>query len=121
MVYELSFGERVKELRNARGITQEKLAADLDIPESTIRRLETSEGLPRKERIEMIASYFNVSIDYLMGRDVKEVVYKTSKSKNETILKEIVEKYNVDLTMPGTKEKLEQIIQLVLDDRQKKK
>lgn len=71
----MTFGERVKELRASRGITQEKLAADLDIPESTIRRLETSEGMPRKERIDMIASYFGVSVDYLMGRtDIPEKV-----------------------------------------------
>ncbi|MHA7749914.1 helix-turn-helix domain-containing protein [Paenibacillus anseongensis] len=58
----------MKKLRNERGITQEQLAHALDIPESTIRRLETTENLPRKERINQIADYFEVSVDYLLGR-----------------------------------------------------
>ena len=69
----MNFGEVLKELRAERGITQEKLARDLDIPESTIRRLETSDGVPRKERINQIASYFNVTIDRLLGREEKFV------------------------------------------------
>jgi transcriptional regulator with XRE-family HTH domain len=55
-------------LRNSKGITQEQLANILDIPESTIRRLETSDSLPRKERINQLADFFNVKVDYLMGR-----------------------------------------------------
>lgn len=68
----MNFGEVLKELRAERGITQEKLARDLDIPESSIRRLETSDGVPRKERIHQIATYFGVSTDRLLGIKAKE-------------------------------------------------
>ncbi|GIO03431.1 transcriptional regulator [Brevibacillus halotolerans] len=63
------FKQRLKELRAEKKITQEELAKALDIPESTIRRLESSEqSLPRRERLEKIADFFNVSVDYLLGR-----------------------------------------------------
>ncbi|MCR8983247.1 transcriptional regulator [Brevibacillus laterosporus] len=63
------FKERLKELRATRMVTQEELAKTLDIPNSTIRRLESSDiSLPRYERLEKIANYFNVSVDYLLGR-----------------------------------------------------
>lgn len=63
----MTFGEVLKKLRTDKGITQEKLAFDLDIPESTIRRLETSSGIPRKDRLMQIAKYFDVSTDYLLS------------------------------------------------------
>lgn len=65
----MKFNERLKKLRTDKGLTQEELANALDIPSSTIRRLETdSEGLPRRERLEAIADFFGVTIDYLIGR-----------------------------------------------------
>lgn len=66
----MAFSEVLKKLRNDKGMTQEKLAEVLNIPSSTIRRLETeTEGIPRKERLEAIADYFNVTVDYLLGRE----------------------------------------------------
>lgn len=66
----MNFNDRLKELRNKAGLTQEKLAIKLDIPESTIRRLESSSdaSLPRRDRLERIADFFGVSVDYLLGR-----------------------------------------------------
>lgn len=68
----LDFGKRLKKLRADLGITQEKLARDLDIPESSIRRLEVSGSVPRTARIHQIADYFGVTTDYLLfGREDK--------------------------------------------------
>lgn len=65
----MGFKDRLKELRTKKGITQETLALDLGIPESTVRRYESSdEHTPRRERLEKIADYFGVSVDYLLGR-----------------------------------------------------
>lgn len=68
-VMTMGFKERLKELRSKKGITQEQLAGFLDIPESTIRRYESvEESMPRRERLEKIADFFEVSTDYLLGR-----------------------------------------------------
>ncbi|WP_342404249.1 helix-turn-helix transcriptional regulator [Brevibacillus sp. FSL K6-2834] len=65
----MGFKDRLKDLRAKKGITQEVLALDLGIPESTVRRYESSdENTPRRERLEKIADYFGVSVDYLLGR-----------------------------------------------------
>lgn len=63
------FAERFKKLRQEKGYTQEKVANDLDVPESSVRRWETDKGYPKNERLPAIADYFNCSIDYLLGRD----------------------------------------------------
>ncbi|AWX56925.1 XRE family transcriptional regulator [Brevibacillus brevis] len=65
----MGFKERLKELRKSKKMTQEALASAIGIPESTIRRYESvDDGLPRRERLERIADFFEVSVDYLIGR-----------------------------------------------------
>ena len=59
---------RLKELRKAKGISQLKLALDLNTNQNTISRYETGEREPGIRELIKIADYFNVSIDYLVER-----------------------------------------------------
>lgn len=59
---------RLKELRKERGISQVKLAMDLCTNQNTISRYENGEREPGIKELIRIADYFNVSIDYLVGR-----------------------------------------------------
>lgn len=59
---------RLKELRKSRHITQLKLAMDLHMNQNTISRYETGEREADYKTLIMFADYFNVSIDYLLGR-----------------------------------------------------
>lgn len=109
----MAFKDRLKKLRGERGMTQDDLARALDLPASTIRRYEiTEESVPKKERLEAIANYFGVTVDYLLGRDTNE--HEIPLSKTELILKKIVQKYNLDLTEPGAQEHLEDLIKFSL-------
>ena len=62
---------RIKELREARGITQLKLAMDLNMNQNAISRYENSTRQADYETLIAIADYFNVSIDYLLFRTNK--------------------------------------------------
>lgn len=68
----MNFSERLKHLRQSRGLSQEALADILKIPRSSIAHYENADEnnirLPRKERLEKIADFFGVSVDYLLGR-----------------------------------------------------
>ena len=55
-------------LRNEKGFSQEKLSKELNISKSTIAMWETGSRMPSPEKLEEIADYFHVSIDYLLGR-----------------------------------------------------
>ena len=58
---------RLRELRDARGLTRRALAIELDVTEQTIFRWETSrQGIPDERKIEF-ARYFDVSVAELMG------------------------------------------------------
>jgi len=59
---------RLKELRKSKGISQLKLALDLNTNQNTISRYETGEREPGINELIKIADYFNVSVDYLLDR-----------------------------------------------------
>ena len=59
---------RLKELRKRKGLSQLRLATDLNTTQNTISRYETSEREPGIDELIKIADYFNVSVDYLIGR-----------------------------------------------------
>lgn len=59
---------RLKELRKDRKISQVKLAMDLNLTQNSISRYETGEREADYDTLVAIADYFNVSVDYLLGR-----------------------------------------------------
>ena len=59
---------RLKELRKKKGISQLRLATELNTTQNTISRYETGEREPGIDELIKIADYFNVSLDYLIGR-----------------------------------------------------
>lgn len=62
------FVERLKRLRLKTGISQAKLADELGLAKKTIERWERGENNPQAETICVIAEYFSVSVDYLLGK-----------------------------------------------------
>ena len=61
------FKERLKELRIEKGLTQTQLAKELRVNKRTISNWEVGERQPDLDTLEVIAKYFNVSYDYLLG------------------------------------------------------
>ena len=59
---------RLKEIRKAKGISQLKLALELNTNQYTISRYETGEREPGLVELVAIADYFDVSVDYLLER-----------------------------------------------------
>ncbi len=59
---------RLKKLRKERNISQLKLALDLNMNQNTISRYENTERQADYETLIRFADYFNVSLDYLLGR-----------------------------------------------------
>ena len=67
---------RLKEIRKKKGISQLKLAMDLNTNQNTISRYETGDREPGINELIKIADYFNVSIDYLVGRTENSEIKK---------------------------------------------
>lgn len=58
--------ERIKKLAKARGITLGALEEKLGLSRNSIYTIKNKK--PSAERLQLIADYFNVSTDYLLGR-----------------------------------------------------
>ena len=63
-----SFGEILTSLREERGIYQKELAAILKVSVGTISNYENNIHFPDQEALIQLAEYFDVTIDYLLGR-----------------------------------------------------
>ena len=62
------YSERIKQLRKERGLSQDQLAKILGVSRSTVGMYETGKREPDFESCEAIADFFNVDMDYLLGK-----------------------------------------------------
>jgi transcriptional regulator with XRE-family HTH domain len=61
---------RIRELRRKRGISQARLAAELSVHQTAVSQWETGRTEPDIVSAKIIADFFNVSLDFLLGHDV---------------------------------------------------
>lgn len=66
------FKDNLTELRKMHGMTQEELAAKLDVSRQTVSKWEIGESLPDIEKSRTIAELFNVTLDDLVCYDSGE-------------------------------------------------
>lgn len=69
---------RMAELRNRKGMTQQELGDALSVSLKTISKWETGVSYPSAAMLPMIADYFEVSVDMLLGMVPLEDEYKLS-------------------------------------------
>ncbi|WP_432627224.1 helix-turn-helix domain-containing protein [Brotaphodocola sp.] len=67
-----SFNEILKQLRNRDNLSQAELAQKLGVAKSTIGMYESGKREPDFETLESIADFFNVDMNFLLGRDGSE-------------------------------------------------
>ena len=69
---------RIRELRLEKGLTIKALATELNIKESTLSKYERAEREPSIEALILLSGFFNVSVDYLVGKDnCRDAKYQT--------------------------------------------
>lgn len=64
----VGIGNRIKQLREEKGLKQEELAKEMSVSPSAIGMYETNKREPNNELTVKLANYFNVSTDYLLGK-----------------------------------------------------
>jgi transcriptional regulator with XRE-family HTH domain len=68
-VFMAAFPERLRQLRMFHNVTQAQLAEAIGTTDRACRRYEAGENEPTLSVLQAIADFFDVSADYLMGRD----------------------------------------------------
>lgn len=64
----MTFTQRLQDLKTKHNILQKDIAAGIHTPLRTYQRYEYGERIPDMNTLIALADYFNVSIDYLVGR-----------------------------------------------------
>lgn len=62
------FGERLKELRTAKAITQKQLAEQLNVSGNAVHCWECDKQEPSMATLLILSEIFEVSLDYLFGK-----------------------------------------------------
>lgn len=65
-------GERLKELRLKKGLTQRVVAENMGISKPIMSQYESGQRLPSVPKLIHLANYYKVSLDYLCGRTEEE-------------------------------------------------
>lgn len=68
MEYRKNFSERLSSLRKEKGVSLMSLGEYLSVTDEAVRLLEKGKRSPSFELLLSLADYFDVSIDYLVGR-----------------------------------------------------
>ena len=64
----MTFPERLKELRVSRNLTQKEIADSVGMAPVAYQRYEYGTREPAYQKLIALADYFDVSLDYLVGR-----------------------------------------------------
>ena len=62
------FVERLKSLRAEKGISQSTLSDYMGVTQQAIAKWETDKATPDPDALKKLASFFHVSVDYLVGK-----------------------------------------------------
>ena len=90
----MNIGNKIRELRKQRGITQEQLAESIGISFQAVSKWENNIALPDITLVPVLASYFGVSMDELFDFNLKEIEHaEIMKQKNFEIWKNVYEKF----------------------------
>ncbi len=81
----MSLGNQIHTLRKKNNISQEQLAEKVGVARQTISKWELGETAPDIKQAQLLAESFNVSLDELLGNDIKkpaDITQQCQKNKN---------------------------------------
>ena len=111
----MEFKDTLRELRKKKGLSQIELAEKLGFSKSLIGLYETGDRKPSFEALEALADFFNISIDYLMGKDNKSVYYLDPEAAE--MAQELYDRPEMrvlfDASRKATKEDIEQVADIL--------
>ena len=117
------FGQRLRELREQRHLSQEAMGKIIGRSKPVISSYENNLKLPTLDVLMNIAALYNVSLDYLVGFEKKEMVSVEglAESQKEIIHTLLVEFYNPKQATAGFSERQQNIMSALMKEFSKKK
>lgn len=111
----MDFAQRLRELRTKKGYSQSELAHKLNVAKSTVSMLEVGSRKPSMDMMQLIADFFNVDLDYLLGKEIGSNYYLDPQSAE--VAKEVAEREELkvlfDTVRDVPKEDIEVVIRMI--------
>lgn len=85
---ELTLGEKIRELRKAKGLSQEELAARINVSRQAVSKWETDLSLPDIDNIVQLSRLLGVSTDYLLLDEPQQLGNGSTTAKNDMYLRQ---------------------------------
>ncbi|BES63671.1 hypothetical protein SANA_01100 [Gottschalkiaceae bacterium SANA] len=90
----MGFPERLKALRLEKGLMQEELAKTIKTTNATISKYENGRIEPNLETLQLLAEYFDISVDYLLDKTnvrhhTETLAFHTTEDLTEEELEEV--------------------------------
>ena len=83
--------EKLKEIRKSKKISQKEFAEHMNVAQNTVSRWETGERLMDSDTLIKAADFFNVSVDYLLGRAKRSQTITVAQKSAESM--RIIDEY----------------------------
>lgn len=102
---------RVKELREGAHISQKSLGHQIGISQQVISRIERDARTMTLEHLLLLADYFNVSSDYILGRSMS----KRNMEEQRVLLDKLQEKYDLIQIYDSLKQEQQEVVWSLMD------
>lgn len=113
------FHERLKKVREEKNVSREQAAKALGITYSALSKYETNKREPDFELLDKMANYYDVSVDYLLGRTKLKYRFNPDRQYddlddflNDPILRDFAKKHLQGKT-PAEIENIEKMFELI--------
>lgn len=111
----MEFYEILKKLRKDHELSQAELAQKLGVSTALIGMYETNARKPSYEMIELIADYFNVDVDYLLGRTDKTTTIQNEQASIQELQEQLRDNPAIGMLLSAAKDLSEEDIQTLAD------
>lgn len=83
---DINLGGRIREYRQAAGVSQDDLAKRVFVARQTVSNWETDKTLPDVQSLKLLAGTFGITVDELLGDDGPELVRRTAKERHTLLM-----------------------------------
>ena len=118
----MPFNDKLRQLRIERGLTQEELALRTGLKRSAIGMYESGSREPKFEILELLADFFNVDMNVLLGKEPNQQMYYIN-PETAALAQTIYDRPDLRILLDATKDLSPEDVKFVADlaQRMKKK
>lgn len=107
--------EIFEQLLQKHGITTYKVSKDTGISQTTFSNWKSGRSIPKQDKMQILADYFNVTVDYLLGIEKDENVQYYLNDETREIAQEIFENKDLRILFDASRKAKPDDLKLIIE------